>query len=157
MRCALPFVCVALASACATTEPHLTTSLPVIDKPPPKTLYGVDPPVPRGATHGDEPTPPPTPAPARGCGETSGMSGVVALRNQMRACYSHSLNTDPTLTGKIVFRLDIDGTGRATRVSVDSSTLADKDLERCVASAFERGSYPCVTGTVTIPISFAPP
>lgn len=129
----------------------------MIEKLPPKTIYGVDPPVPREVTYGDQLTPAPTPAPTWGCGETSGMNGVLALRAQMRACYSKSLSTDPTRAGKVVFRLDIDATGRATRVSVDSSTVGDKELDRCLAVAFERGSYPCVTGTVTVPIMFAAP
>lgn len=159
MRRVLVFVCAAFASACAAAEPEprLTASLPVIEKPPPKTIYGVDPPVPREATYGDQLTPPPAPASTWGCGETSGMTSIVALRSQMRACYTKSLNTDPTRSGKVVFRLEIDGAGRATRVSIESSTVGDKELERCLASTFERGSYPCVSGMVTVPVMFAPP
>lgn len=152
-------VCALVLSACAAAEPEprVTATLPVVEKLPPKTIHGVDPPVPHDPTYGDQLAPPPAPAPAWACGETSGIPGMLALRNQMRACYNKSLNTDPTRSGKVVFRLDIDGTGRATRVSVESSSVGDKELERCLASAFERGSYPCITGTVTVPILLSLP
>lgn len=147
----------ALAScAAAAPEPRVTATLPIIEAAPPKTIYGVDPPVPHDDVSSGQASRSSTPSWT--CGEASGMAGFQSLAPLLRACYNRSLQTDPTWSGKLMVRLHVEDTGRASAVSITvASGTANATLESCVKGAVERASYPCVAGDVTVPLMFSQP
>ncbi|MCA9640784.1 MAG: AgmX/PglI C-terminal domain-containing protein [Polyangiaceae bacterium] len=61
---------------------------------------------------------------------------VARLRAPLRNCYNNSLQTDPSLSGRVVFRMEIDSTGRVTSVAVDeeqtSESLRKSPLTTCL-------------------------
>lgn len=157
MRRALLVACVAIVSACAAAEaePRATATLPVVEKAPPKTIYGVDPPVAAEATYagGDQTLPPVVRASS--CDYSGSATAFHGLVPQLRACYTKSLAADPDRNAKLVVHLRVDGAGRAASVSVDvASGARDATMEACVKAAFERASYPCSAGDVAVPLTF---
>ncbi|MCC7534735.1 MAG: AgmX/PglI C-terminal domain-containing protein [Deltaproteobacteria bacterium] len=68
----------------------------------------------------------------------------VVRRNlqQVRHCYERSLVSRPDLSGRVVMRWTITSTGSTTAVSVGSSTMGNPGVERCIAAAVARWTFP---------------
>lgn len=87
---------------------------------------------------------------------------VRAHINEVRHCYNQGLSKDPNLAGRVAVQFQITGTGKvAAAVAVASaSTLDDVSVQRCVAKAVRRWSFPKAstggTSMVTYPFVFSP-
>lgn len=87
---------------------------------------------------------------------------VRAHINEVRHCYNQGLSTDPNLAGRVSVQFQISGTGKVVAaVAVPSSTtLDDVSVQRCVARAVKRWSFPKPstggTSMVTYPFVFSP-
>ncbi len=73
--------------------------------------------------------------------------------------YNRALRRDPTLQGKIVFKLTIAPSGQVTKISIVSSEMNNPALERRLMSRiklFNFGAKQVGTVTVTYPVVFLP-
>jgi TonB family protein len=73
--------------------------------------------------------------------------------------YNRALRSDPSLEGKVVFRLTIAPSGQVTAISVVSSDLGNETLERKLLARIKMinfGAKPVDTVTLTYPIDFLP-
>jgi len=105
-----------------------------------------------------------------GCGDVhvqGGLSREVIRRvvrrhiNEVRFCYEQRLTERPDLAGRVTVNLLIAGTGAVQSSHVASTTLGDAQLERCVAQAGRRWTFPVPEGSgmtlVTYPFVFDSP
>lgn len=86
---------------------------------------------------------------------------VRAHINEVRACYNQGLTRQPNLSGRVVVQFQIAGTGKVVAsVPLASSSLEDVAVQRCVAKAVKRWSFPKAskggTSMVTYPFVFTP-
>jgi TonB family protein len=73
--------------------------------------------------------------------------------------YNRALRKDPSLEGKVVFRLTIAPSGKVTAISIVSSELGDSTLERKLLGRIKMinfGAKPVDAVTLTYPIDFLP-
>lgn len=73
--------------------------------------------------------------------------------------YNRALRKDPSLEGKVVFRLTIAPSGKVTAISLVSSELGDPALERKLLARIKMinfGAKPVDAVTLTYPIDFLP-
>jgi len=78
---------------------------------------------------------------------------------RLRRCYQQGLQSNPTLSGRVVVRFVIDRSGAVTSAADAGSTLGDAAVVACVARAFKTLAFPTAgEGDVTVvyPIAFAP-
>ncbi|NVB37749.1 TonB family protein [Pseudenhygromyxa sp. WMMC2535] len=85
---------------------------------------------------------------------------VRAHVNEVRACYETGLSADPSLTGTVEIRFEIDATGKVTSATVASNDSGDEALGQCVAKAAGTWKFPKPAGggsvTVTYPFKLSP-
>lgn len=73
--------------------------------------------------------------------------------------YNRALRKDPTLQGKLVFELSIAPSGKVTSITLVSSELNDKQLERKLLARIKMinfGAKPVGSVTINYPIDFLP-
>ncbi len=76
---------------------------------------------------------------ASGARDFNAVSQVVSSHNQaIQYCYNRALKRNPRLRGKIVVRFTINPQGSVTHVEIVSSTLNNRQVERCVVSRIKR-------------------
>nr|ANY58038.1 hypothetical protein [uncultured bacterium] len=63
--------------------------------------------------------------------------------SELAACQAHAV---PALTGAVVYGIKVDGEGQVNEVTLRSSDLGDRSLERCVAEVIERTPFPRPNG-----------
>jgi hypothetical protein len=77
----------------------------------------------------------------------------------IRRCYDEGLNSAPTLTGRAIMRLMLQGDGRVRRVNTLGSDLSSRDVLRCLESLFQSIRFPRAgsdTVVVTYPLPLSP-
>jgi hypothetical protein len=83
-----------------------------------------------------------------------------ANSHALRACYDRARARNPSLRGRVSFRLTVDGRGRVSLGEVVSSTLGEGDTEMCMVEATRGFKFPVPPGgaeaTVSFQMSFAP-
>ena len=87
---------------------------------------------------------------------------IVMDRNKSRIYqyYNRALRKDPTLSGKVVFELTIDPSGRVTKVRILSSELNNPKLEAKLTSLLKRlnfGAQDVAETVIEYPVDFLPP
>lgn len=78
---------------------------------------------------------------------------------RFRLCYEKGLKKDASLKGTVTTKFTIDKSGDVTGNKDDGSTLADKEVVKCIVGAFAALSFPQPEGgvvTVSYPIICAP-
>lgn len=76
-----------------------------------------------------------------------------------KACYENALKRSPNLQGKVVISFTIDEEGRVSHAEVETDSLGDPEVGRCIASLFKRIRFPKPDeGTVqaSFPFVFVP-
>lgn len=86
---------------------------------------------------------------------------LVFERNKgsIYAIYNRALRDDPTLQGKVVFKLTIAPTGEVTDLKIEASELKNPELERKLLARirqFEFGAKQVETLIATYPVDFLP-
>ncbi|MFH1808434.1 MAG: AgmX/PglI C-terminal domain-containing protein [Pseudomonadota bacterium] len=87
---------------------------------------------------------------------------AAAIRSRLsgiKNCYEQQLKRNPKLAGKIVVAFVIDETGKVSEASVDSDTLGDGQVAKCIIGLIRRVRFPKPDeGTVeaTFPFVFTP-
>ncbi|MFO0558073.1 MAG: DUF2330 domain-containing protein [Polyangiales bacterium] len=83
----------------------------------------------------------------------------VMLRNinQLRFCYEQGLARNPNLVGRVVERFTVANNGTVSASQIAQTTLNDRAVEQCVASATRRWMFPATASPVTVevPINFS--
>ncbi|MEM7609347.1 MAG: AgmX/PglI C-terminal domain-containing protein [Myxococcota bacterium] len=66
--------------------------------------------------------------------------------SQVRYCYEQALVNTPQLSGRLTIRFIISPTGSVQNAVVQSSTLEDEDVGRCVVGVMRRMQFPAPAG-----------
>ncbi|MFK7986581.1 MAG: AgmX/PglI C-terminal domain-containing protein [Sandaracinaceae bacterium] len=78
-------------------------------------------------------------------------------QNGVRYCYERELAENPELAGRVVYRWIIGADGHVQSVLVESTTLENEAVERCVHQRIQRWEFPAPIGgivIVTYPFTF---
>lgn len=78
---------------------------------------------------------------------------------EIRECYNEGLTRDPELAGKLVVGFEIAADGAVKRSEISESSLADAQVEACVAAAVRSWTFPAPQGgavEVAYPFAFEP-
>ena len=80
--------------------------------------------------------------------------------NEVRFCYELALNTRPQLAGAVTVKWIISPVGSVQTAAVSASSVGDAQVERCIANAVRRWSFPAPEGggvvVVTYPFTLDP-
>ncbi|HSD90185.1 MAG TPA: protein kinase [Kofleriaceae bacterium] len=123
-----------------------------------ETTEVVTPPSPRPPPPKDEPkagsaAKPAGPAP--GTMDAAGVRAAVHARlGEVTACTARARMDDSDLKGRIVLRIDVDGTGRVTKVTASSRDGGTPALESCIVKAVSGWSFPAPVGGVRAAFSY---
>ncbi len=66
--------------------------------------------------------------------------------NEVKFCYEQELNSRPDLEGRVTVRFIISPTGAVQTAMVQGSTLGNRRVEQCIASAVQRWTFPAPDG-----------
>lgn len=87
-------------------------------------------------------------------------STVRANIKDVRTCYTKGLTKDPELKGKVEINFVISHSGKVPTSVVQSSTLADAEVGKCIARAAKKWKFPAPDGggnvVVTYPFKLSP-
>jgi TonB family protein len=76
---------------------------------------------------------------------------------QIRACYERHLKRDPNLEGRLLFRINIDESGRVSQVSLLRNSFPDPRVGQCAQMVLERWQFPAGKAVqVVYPFVFRP-
>ena len=80
----------------------------------------------------------------------------VVLRNigQVNHCYEQGLAINSTLTGRIIVRFVIGGTGGVMGVSITESTLSIPSVSECISNATRRWQFPPPDGAGVVTVNY---
>ena len=103
--------------------------------------------------------------PSCGCGDAEARGGLSresvrrVIRqhlNEVRFCYEQGLAERPDLAGRVTVTFLVAPTGTVSTSSVTSSTIEDRRVDQCVATAVRRWTFPSADGAtlVTYPLVF---
>jgi Ca-activated chloride channel family protein len=85
---------------------------------------------------------------------------IKSAQPRVRVCYEKRLGKVPGLQGKVVVSFTIASTGEVTSASIQSTTLADEEVESCVLTAMRALRFPKPSGggvvQVNYPFIFSP-
>lgn len=82
-------------------------------------------------------------------------AAIRARRDELLFCYEREVNAGhPNLGGKIIAAFVIGGSGRASQLAVNSSSMSNPNVERCVLNVLERIQFPQPTGGVSVSIKY---
>lgn len=71
-----------------------------------------------------------------------------------RGCYERKLNVRPDLSGDVMVRVDVDGTGAVSRAELTQSTLGDSDVDACVLTEVRGLRFPATGGAGTVTVTY---
>jgi hypothetical protein len=82
-------------------------------------------------------------------------AAIRAHRDEFRYCYEREVNAGhPNLAGKIVTAFVIGGSGRASQLSIASSSMESAGVEKCVLDVISRIQFPQPAGNVPVSIKY---
>lgn len=73
---------------------------------------------------------------------------------QVRACYEEELNKDLSLYGKVMVSWEIQAGGRVGRAFVKSSTLKNRNVEKCIVRRLKTWRFPIPPAGATAAVSY---
>lgn len=79
---------------------------------------------------------------------------VRAHINEVRNCYDKGLAKDDELAGKVTVDFTIAATGKVSVAGVDSTTLSDEDVGKCIAKAAKRWKFPKPAGGGVVVVKY---
>ena len=83
------------------------------------------------------------------------IAGIVHRHeNEIRYCYEAELNKHPDLYGKVSVAWTIDGTGDVSEANVNETTMANPDVENCMATKIRRWKFPEPKGGGLVFVTF---
>jgi hypothetical protein len=82
---------------------------------------------------------------------------IAGLRPKFKACYQQGLNSDPTMSGKVVIQAKIAPTGEVDSASPAENTGLSATVASCIARAVRNAQFAAPGGTgstLRIPVTF---
>jgi len=82
----------------------------------------------------------------------------LSLNRSMKdllACYNNALAKQPTLQGKVDFRITVESTGASRTVEVLRDRLGDNTVIACITELLRKKSWPASSGAVVFETSFS--
>jgi TonB family protein len=73
---------------------------------------------------------------------------------EVKFCYEQELMRRPGLFGRVSIKFSITGTGVVSSSAVESSTVGDSRVERCIASAVQRWEFPRPTNGGVVLVTY---
>jgi hypothetical protein len=67
---------------------------------------------------------------------------ILLHRREVSSCYEQGVRQKPDLHGRIKTKFVISGTGKVTSAMISSSTLKDRDVEKCITNKIKRWVFP---------------
>ena len=91
----------------------------------------------------------------RGALDSSLIRRVVRRHiNEVKFCYQRELQSRPSLSGRVTVRFTIGSTGKVLRSKISRTTLHNANVERCIARAVRRWSFPMPPGGGIVIVSY---
>lgn len=141
-------------AACAATPPGPNNPLPAWDEPQPQCYLG-DAIAGSSAGHDGDGIAATMAAPTHGTIARDEVANVVRGHlDEVRYCYKKGLELDPKLEGDVVVRFTVGRGGQVLSSSVASSTLADFDVQACVARAVCRWMFEAPPGGAQVAVIY---
>jgi TonB family protein len=82
-------------------------------------------------------------------------AAIQAHKDEFRLCYEREINAEtPNIAGQIVSSFVIGPSGRVTRAGVDSSSIKNGNVERCVTNVIKRIEFPIPRGGGVVEVRF---
>ncbi len=82
-------------------------------------------------------------------------AAIRAHRNDFKYCYEREVNSGhPNLAGKVVTAFTIGGSGRASQMSIASSSMGSAAVEKCVLRVISIIQFPLPGGGVPVTIKY---
>lgn len=82
---------------------------------------------------------------------------VAGLRGRFRSCYQKGLNSDPSMSGKVVIAAKVGPNGEVSSANVSSNTGLSPGVASCIANVVKRATFSAPGGggsTLSIPVTF---
>jgi hypothetical protein len=82
---------------------------------------------------------------------------IAGLRPRFRACYQQGLNSDPSMSGKVVITAKVGPNGEVSSADVSSNTGLSAGVAQCIARAVRNAQFSAPGGsgsTLSIPVTF---
>jgi hypothetical protein len=82
---------------------------------------------------------------------------VAGLRARFRSCYQTGLNSDPTMSGKVVISAKIGPNGEVSSADVATNTGLSSSVAACIAGVLKRATFAAPGGsgsTLQVPVTF---
>lgn len=82
---------------------------------------------------------------------------IAKLRPRFRQCYQTGLNSDPSMSGKVVITAKVGPNGEVSSANVSSNTGLSPSVASCIANVVKRASFDPPGGggsTLNIPVTF---
>lgn len=82
---------------------------------------------------------------------------VAGLRARFRQCYQTGLNSDPTMSGKVVISAKVGPNGEVSSADVSQNTGLSPSVASCIANVVKRATFSAPGGggsTLQIPVTF---
>jgi TonB family protein len=79
---------------------------------------------------------------------------IHAHLNEVRYCHEASMVINPKSAGKVVLEFRIDARGRVEKTSVQSSSLTERSLEKCLMRKLQGWQFPKPKGGASVSVSY---
>lgn len=82
---------------------------------------------------------------------------IAGMRARFRQCYQTGLNSDPSMSGKVVITAKVGPNGEVSSADVSSNSGLSQGVASCIANVVKRGQFNAPGGggsTLNIPVTF---
>ena len=88
-------------------------------------------------------------------------AAIRAHQDEFRLCYEREINAEhPNIGGRVGTTFVIGGTGRVNEAGIESTSLKNANVERCIVTVIKRIDFPMPRGggivQVSYPFKFSP-
>jgi hypothetical protein len=77
-------------------------------------------------------------------------AAVDQRKAALRGCYETTLRTQPELTGKMTYTIDVSPAGVVTRVYIEGDTTGDEELRACASATIAQWRFPASQASATV-------
>lgn len=82
-------------------------------------------------------------------------AALLAHKDEFRLCYEKEINAEhPTLAGRVGTTFMIGSGGRVTEAGIESTTLKNANVERCILNVIKRIDFPIPRGGGTVQVTY---
>ncbi len=79
---------------------------------------------------------------------------IAKYLNQVRACYEKGLRKNPGLAGQVLMDFEIAASGKLNYTKVRKTSLANQEVENCVATVMRNWQFPKPVGGTMVKVSY---